>query len=111
MSFLINLLVSWIAVFIAAYITPGVAISWLLTAIIVAVVLGLINATLWSVLRFLTFPVNFLTLGIVGAIIGFLMILLTAQIVPGFEIANWMSGLIFALLLGLISGILGVSKK
>lgn len=111
MWFLINLVISGLAVAIAAYITPGVNISGLVTAIIVAVVLGLVNATIWAVLRFLAIPVNFLTLGLVSAIIGFLMILLTAQLVPGFEISNWMSGLVFAVLLWIISGILGVDKK
>ena len=111
MWFLINLLVSAVAVAVAAYITPGVSVSGFVTALIVAVVLGLVNATLWAVLRFLAIPVNFLTLGLVSAIIGFLMILLTAQLVSGFEISNWMSGLVFAVLLGIISGALGVEKR
>ena len=111
MWFLINLLVSGIAVLIAAYITPWVSITSFLTAIIVAIVLGLVNATVWAVLRFLTIPVNFITFGLVWAIIGLLMILLTAQLVNGFEISSWMSGLVFAVLLGLISGALGVNTE
>ena len=64
-----------------------------------------------AVLRFLAIPVNFLTLGLVSAFIGFLMILLTAQLVPGFEISNWMSGLIFAVILGIVNGILWAWSK
>lgn len=110
MSFLINVLVSGIAVYIAAYITPGVVVDGIITGIIVAVVLGIINATVWSILRLLALPLNFLTLGLVGAIISFLMLLLTDSLVGGFEISNWMSGIVFAVLLGIISGILGAKK-
>lgn len=111
MSFLLNLLVSGIAVFVAAYITPGVSISGLWTAIIVAIVLAVVNATVGALLRFLSFPINFITFGLVGALIGFLMILLTAQLVNGFDISNWMSGLVFAVVLGLVSGFLWTNMK
>lgn len=111
MWFIINLLVSGLAVALAAYFTPWVSVNGFITAIIVAVVLGLVNATIGAALRFLAIPVNFLTLGLVSAFIGFLMILLTAQLVPGFEISNWMSGLIFAVILGIVNGILWAWSK
>jgi uncharacterized membrane protein YvlD (DUF360 family) len=40
-----------------------------------------------------------------------LMLLLTDSLVDGFAISNWLSGLIFAVLLGLISSALGTQQK
>ena len=111
MSFIVNLLISGIAVLVAWYITPWVTITWFVTALIVAVVLGLVNATVWALLRILTFPINFLTFGLVSAVIGFFMILLTAQLVNGFDISNWMSGIVFAIVLWIVSGIMSTTTR
>ncbi len=110
-NFIANLIISWVAVWLAAYFTPGVTVDGIVPAILVAVVLWLVNATVGSVLRILTFPINFLTLGLISTIIWFLMLLLTDSLVDGFAISNSLSGLIFAVLLGLISSALGTQQK
>lgn len=62
MKFLISLLLSALAVFVAAYLVPGVRIDGFTTALIVAIVVGLLNATVGLVLKLLTAPFNWLTL-------------------------------------------------
>ena len=62
MKFLISLLLSALAVFAAAYLVPGVDIDGFTTALIVAIVVGLLNATVGLVLKLLTAPLNWLTL-------------------------------------------------
>ncbi len=62
MKFLISLLLSAFAVFAAAYLVPGVDIDGFTTALIVAIVVGLLNATVGLVLKLLTAPLNWLTL-------------------------------------------------
>jgi len=62
MKFLISLLLSALAVLAAAYLVPGVRIDGFTTALIVAIVVGLLNATVGLVLKFLTAPLNWLTL-------------------------------------------------
>ncbi len=62
MKFLIALLFSALAVFVAAYLVPGVRIDGFTTALIVAIVVGLLNATVGLVLKLLTAPLNWLTL-------------------------------------------------
>lgn len=64
-KFLLNLLISGIAVLIASYLTPGVAVESLWVAILVALALSLVNATLGALLRMITFPINFITFGLV----------------------------------------------
>lgn len=62
MKFLISLILSALAVFAAGYIVPGVQVDSFMTAFIVAIVLGLVNATLGLLLKLITAPLNWLTL-------------------------------------------------
>ena len=110
MNFLINLLVCSFLIFISAKIAPWVD-STFLWAIIFSLVLGILNATLWSLLRFVTFPLNFLTLGLVSLIISYFMILITDNFVDWFVITWWfLSVVIFALVLAVINTLFGQKK-
>lgn len=114
MNTLINLLISGIAVAIAAYITPGASVDGYLTAIIVAVVLAVVNSTIWILLKILTLPLTILTLGLFSLFINILMVLLVARIVPGFHLDGFFTALVFAVILSLINMVLGggiLSKK
>ncbi len=111
LKFILSLIISGIAVALASYFTPGVSVDGITTAIIVAVVFGLVNAIIGTVLRALTLPLNFLTFGLVSFIITILMVFLTDRWIDGFTTSGWISAAIFAILLGLISGILWVQKK
>jgi len=81
MGIIINLLLSSIAVIISAYILPGVHVANFLTAVVVAIVLGIINAVIKPVLLILTLPINILILGIFTFIINGLLILLVSFLV------------------------------
>lgn len=110
-NFLINVLLSALAIGIAAYILPGVTVAGPLTAIVIAIVLAVINATVWRLLRVAAFPINVLTFGLIGFIISVLMILLTDSLVAGFEIANFRIAAIFALILAVIQSLFGVPAE
>ncbi|NRH20651.1 phage holin family protein [Candidatus Gracilibacteria bacterium] len=107
MNILLNLLISALAVVIAAYITPGVVVDGYLTAIIVAFVLAIVNSTIGPFLKVLTLPLNILTLGLFSLIINVLMVLLVAKIVPGFGVNGFFTAMIFAIVLALISMVFG----
>jgi putative membrane protein len=111
MTILLNLLLSGIAVAIAAYLIPGATVDGYLTAIIVAVVLAIVNATIVPILQVLTLPLNILTLGLVSLIINVLMVLLVAKLVPGFEISGFWVALVFAVVLALVNMVLWISTK
>ncbi len=114
MNTLLNILISALAVAIAAYITPGASVDGYLTAIIVAVVLAVVNGTIGVVLKILTFPINIVTLGLISVVINVLMVLLVANIVPGFQVDGFWTALIFAVILALVGMVLGggiISKK
>jgi putative membrane protein len=110
MKFLISLLLSAVAVFASAYLVPGVQIDGFVTALIVAIVLGLVNATIGFLLKLLTAPLNWITLGLVSLIINVLMVLLVDNFINGFSTNGFWAAAIFALVLALIQSFLGVQK-
>ncbi|GAB4390149.1 MAG: phage holin family protein [Thermodesulfovibrionales bacterium] len=103
MPFIINWLVSALAVFIAAYLLPGVTVSGFLAALVTALILGLVNAFLRPVLLVLTLPLTVLTLGLFALVINALLIMLTSAIVPGFDVRNFWWALLFSVVLSVIN--------
>ncbi|MEN9327483.1 MAG: hypothetical protein RI947_291 [Candidatus Parcubacteria bacterium] len=103
MGLIIKLLVSGLAVFITAYLLPGVIVDSFVTALIVAVVLGIINTVIKPVILLLTLPVTLITLGLFTFVINALMILLTSALVDGFDVANFWWALLFSLVLSIVS--------
>lgn len=106
MSILINWLISAVAILVAAYILPGVQVSSFTAALVAAVVLGIINAVIKPILLILTLPINLLTLGLFTFVINALVIILTANLVPGFKVAGFWWALLFSIVLSLINSFL-----
>src|SRR4051794_13348383 len=106
MNILVTLLISSLAVFISAYILPGVNVDNFVVAIMVAIVLGVINVFLKPVLLIFTLPINIMTLGLFTFVINALIILLVSYLVPGFHVDSFSWALLFSLVLALINGFL-----
>lgn len=103
MGFLINWLVSGLAIVIAAYLLPGIRLSGFFAALVTALVLGLINAIIKPVLLLLTLPINLLTLGLFTLVINALLIMLTSKIVPGFQVDGFWWAVAFSVVLALVN--------
>ncbi len=106
MKILVHILVSAIAVFVAARILPGVKVDGFTTALIVAVVLGAVNAIVRPILFILTLPINILTLGLFTFVIIGLCVELVAKLVPGFSVASFWWALAFGLVLSVLTAFL-----
>lgn len=106
MPLILRWLISALAILITSYLLPGVALSGVVTALIVAAVLGVINVFLRPMLLILTLPVNILTLGLFTFVINGLLILLTSALVPGFSVASFWWAMLFSLVLSLASMVL-----
>jgi len=111
MSFLIQWVVSGLAVIIAAYLLPGVQIEGFLAALVTALILGLINAIIRPILILLTLPLNILTLGLFTFVINALLIMLAAVIVPGFAVQGFWWALLFGIVLAIVNFALGPLLK
>lgn len=103
MYLIMNILVSAVAVLVTGRLLSGVSIDGFGTAVVVAIVLGLVNAVLGPVLMFLTLPINVLTLGLFTFVIIGALVMLTAAIVPGFRVASFWWALGFAFVLAVIN--------
>ena len=108
MKTIIHFVVSALAILITAYILPGVHVDGIFVALVLAVVLGAINAFLRPILIVLTLPISVLTLGLFVLIINGLLVMLASYIVPGFVVASFWSAFLFGIVLAIISSVLGV---
>ncbi|MBI3882808.1 MAG: phage holin family protein [Sphingobacteriales bacterium] len=101
MKFLLKILICAVNVFVLAYILPGIAIinNNIFTAVIVAFVLALLDATIKPLLIVFTLPVTIFTLGIFLFVINACIILIDAHFVHGFEVETFWHALLFSLLL------------
>lgn len=106
MKLIISLLIKSLAVFVSAYLLPGVNVDSYTTALMVAIVLGIINLLIKPILVLLTLPINILTLGLFTLVINAALVLLTSSLVPGFKVEGWLSALLFALVLSIVSSFL-----
>jgi putative membrane protein len=110
MHTIISLLLNAVAVVITAYILPGVHVESFITAIVVAVILGIANAILKPILFVLTLPVNVLTLGLFTFILNGFIILLVSALVPGFKVNGLLWAILFSIILSLVNGFLSTLK-
>ncbi len=107
MDFIISLLISALVIMVAAYLVPGARISSFWTALVVALVLGVINFFLRPLLLALTLPINVLTLGLFTFVINALILMLAATIVPGFRIDSFWWALLLAVVLAILNWFVG----
>jgi putative membrane protein len=100
---LMNWLLSALAVWLVAQFVRGFHVSSVPAALIAALVIGLVNATLGVLLKIVTFPLTILTLGIFWFVINALMLELASAIVPGFHIDSFASAFWGAIVLSLVN--------
>ena len=105
MNLLIRILITAILVVIIAHFMPGVAVASFTTSLIVAVVLGLLNAFVKPILILLTLPVTLITFGLFLLVINALIILLCTKIVGGFHVESFWIALFFSIILSISQSI------
>lgn len=106
MKLILNLITQGIAVFLTAYILPGVYLENFFMALVVALVLGILNAVIKPILFILTLPITIVTLGLFTFILNAFMILIVDTLVVGFEVGGFFNALIFSLVLSIVSTVL-----
>lgn len=105
MKTLIHLLLSGLAVMIAAYLIPDVVVPSFWVAIVAAVVLGVLNIFLKPIIIILTLPINIITLGLFTLVINTLIVILADRIVPGFKVESYWAAFLFSVALWLVNGV------
>lgn len=103
MYLLLRWVISALSVYVTAYIVPGVTVANAWTALVAALVIGLVNALIRPLLILLTLPVNILTLGLFTLVINAVLFWLASTIVKGFDVANFTAAFLGALVYWLVS--------
>jgi putative membrane protein len=102
-----RLLLLWglnaLALLAVTYLVPSIQVSGFGSALIAALVLGLINTLVRPVLAILTLPITLLTLGVFYLVLNGLLFWLAGALLPGFEVRGFFPALLGSVLYGLIA--------
>ena len=104
---LIHWLILTLIVLFTAWILPGITVSSIPTAMVAALVIGMINVSIKPVLNWITLPFNVVTFGILALVINALLLMFTAYLVPGLSINGFWSAFFASIIISLLG--LGVS--
>jgi putative membrane protein len=107
---IMGIILKWLtltaSILISAYVIPGVTVTGLWPALILAIILGLINVLLKPILIVVTLPINILTLGLFTFVINALLIMLAGTIVKGFDVGSFWNALLFGIVLSVVNFVL-----
>ncbi len=103
MRLLLNWVLSALAVWVVAQVVPGVHVNGAVAALIAALAIGFINATIGALLKIITFPLTLITLGLFWFVINALMLKLASAVVPGFQVHGFIAAFIGAIVLSLVN--------
>lgn len=110
-----ELLYRWVmnamALLIVTAFIGGVKTAGLISLLLAAIVLGLVNAWVRPIILLLTLPLNIATLGVFTFVVNGLMLLLTSGLVPGFEVAGFWTAIWAAFWLTVVSAFLSLVVK
>lgn len=105
MFIVVRVLVTALALLVAAYLVPGIIVDSLYIAIIAAIILGLLNLIAKPVLIILTLPINILTLGLFTFIINAAIFWFVASFVGGFSVEGFIPALIGSIIVSVASAV------
>lgn len=104
---MIHLLIVWLvsalALVVAAYLLPSVEVADFRSAMIAALIIGLLDATLGALLRLVVFPLTWLLPGLIYLLVNALMILLASRLISGFRVKNYVSALLVAIVVAVVN--------
>jgi putative membrane protein len=106
MNFILRLLVTALVAFGLAHFLKGIYVDTYWTALVFALVLAILNVLVKPILIILTLPLTIVTLGLFLFVVNALVVLLASRFVDGFKIDNFWWGLLFALLLSVVTSVL-----
>ena len=108
MHLLISLLLNTLALIITAYIVPGFQVANFQSALLAAIVLGVINTFIKPILVFLTLPLTVVTLGLFIFVVNAIVLFMTSFFVSGLTINGWLPAILGAIVLSVVSTILSM---
>jgi len=107
MGVILQIIISSVAVYFTAWLLPGISVKGFGSAILVAIVLGILNAIVKPILQFLSFPITIITLGLFLLVINTVIVLLASWIMgSGFHVENFWWALLFSIIMSIVASLL-----
>ncbi|HEV3199160.1 MAG TPA: phage holin family protein [Bryobacteraceae bacterium] len=104
---LVHLIVSWLvaalALWLVAKIVEGIEVRNFGDALIATAVIAVLDVTIGPILRFLSFPLSVITLGLFRLVINAFLLMLASLLSPGFRVRGFLNALIGSLLLTILT--------
>ncbi len=107
MKIILHWLILTLTVLAVPYVVSGIHVSGILTAIVVAAVLGFLNTVIKPIVTILTLPINIITLGLFSVVINGLFFWFVAVIVSGFTIDSFWAAILGAFVVAVLNWLLG----
>jgi len=103
---IIHWILSGVALLIVANVLPGIQVEGFGAALIAALVIGFVSATVGLILKIILLPFILLSLGLVYFLINGLMLMLASALVPGFRVAGILPAVLGSILLTVVDYLL-----
>ena len=105
-GWLIHWVLSGVALLVVANILPGIQVEGFGAALIAALVIGIVSATVGLLLKIILFPFAILTLGLVYVVVNGLMLMLASGLVSGFRVNGLLTAIFGSILLSVVDYVL-----
>ncbi len=99
---LLNWLISALSIMLVTYIVPGFEVKSFVTALLVALVLGLVNALIRPILVILTLPITILSMGLFVLVINAVLLMLVDALIAGFSVSSFWTAALGSIVLAFI---------
>ena len=104
-------LVNALALLVTANLVPGVEFESYAALVVAAIVIGVINTFVRPLVKLLTLPITFVTLGLFSLVVNAFMFFLAASLTSGFTVDGFIPAFIGSIVMSLVSTFLGMFKK
>lgn len=105
-----NVIISALVIITVSYLLPGFHVDSVLTALVVALVLGVLNTFVKPILIFLTLPINLITFGLFILVINTFLLVVADQLISGLEITSFGMAFVASILISIFSSFLNRFK-
>lgn len=106
LQLLLALVLNAVALVLTTKIVPGISVDNYTTAILAAIVLGVVNTFVKPALSFVSAPITIVTLGLFTFVINAVVLFIVSAIVPGLMISGWVAAILGAVVLSVVSTVL-----
>lgn len=111
MQIILALVLNALALIVTAYIVPGIAVANFTTALLAAIVLGVVNTFIKPILSFITAPLKVVTLGLFTFVINAVVLFIVSAVVPGVTVDGWVPAILGAVVLSIVATVLNSMLK